>query len=370
MRINTNVSALNTMRTLGKTNESVSKQIGRLSSGFRINSARDDAAGLGIANRLRADTQSMKQAARNAEQANSMLQIAEGGASTVQDILVRMKELATQSASDNVDDSARDKIDLEYQSLLKEIDRIAGTTKFQDTKLLNGTFGNTVAGTFTSAIAGVSDVRIAGAAAGTYTVTLDDASATIDDGNGKSQTLTLSKPASGTKSFSFDSFGITVELDASVNLADGGLDASTGTNIVVAGGSSSFLVGSSREYSNEKDIIQLTGLDLTTATLTVSAGDLQNSANAITALGKIDTALGKVADNLGTIGAAQNRLSYAIQNVNATIENTAAAESTIRDADMAAEMTELSRVQILAQAGTAMLAQANQAPQSVLQLMR
>lgn len=369
MRINTNVSALNTLRTLGKSNAMVSKQIGRLSSGYRINSASDDAAGLGIANRLRADTRSMKQAARNAEQATSVLQIAEGGASTVEDILERMKELATQAGSDNVDASARDKIDAEYQSLLKEIDRVANTTKFQDSNLLDGSFGATTGGTFTSAIAGVSDVRIAGAAAGTYNVTIDDALMTISK-SGVSQAITLSKPASGTKSFNFDSFGITVELDASVNLADGGLDASTGTTVTVTAGNSSFLVGSSRDYTNEKDIVQLSGLDLTTATLGVSGGDLQDSANAITALGNIDTALGKVADNLGTIGAAQNRLGYAIQNVNATIENTQAAESTIRDADMAAEMTELSRVQILSQAGTAMLAQANQAGQSVLQLLR
>ena len=110
MRINTNVSALNTQRILGNSNAAVAKQIGRLSSGFRINSASDDAAGLGIANKLRAETRAMKQAGRNAEQANSMLQIMEGGANSIGSIVERMKELATQGASDNVSTSDRTKV--------------------------------------------------------------------------------------------------------------------------------------------------------------------------------------------------------------------------------------------------------------------
>src|SRR5690606_19237903 len=140
MRINTNVASLNSNRVLQLTNTAVARTLGRLSSGYRINRSADDAAGLGIANRLRADVRALRQAARNAEQANAMLQIAEGAAQSIQSIVERMKELATQAASANTDDNGRAKIQDEFGKLIEEIDRIVATTKFQDTALLDGTF--------------------------------------------------------------------------------------------------------------------------------------------------------------------------------------------------------------------------------------
>ncbi|MFO7260959.1 MAG: flagellin, partial [bacterium] len=140
MRINTNVASLNSNRVLQLTNTAVARTLGRLSSGYRINRSADDAAGLGIANKLRADLRSLRQAARNAEQANAMLQIAEGAAQSIQSIVERMKELATQAASANTDDNGRAKIQDEFGKLIEEIDRIVATTKFQDTALLDGTF--------------------------------------------------------------------------------------------------------------------------------------------------------------------------------------------------------------------------------------
>ena len=138
MRINTNISSLATQRTLSQTESAVSKSMQKLSSGFRINRASDDAAGLGIANKLRAETRAMTQASRNAEQANSLLQISEGSVSSVQNILERMKELATQSASDNVDTNARLRINKEFTDLRTEITRTVQTTKFQGNTLIDG----------------------------------------------------------------------------------------------------------------------------------------------------------------------------------------------------------------------------------------
>src|SRR5690606_17338339 len=137
MRINTNVASLNSNRVLQLTNTAVSRTLGRLSSGYRINRSADDAAGLGIANKLRADVRSLRAAARNAEQANAVLQIAEGAVQSIRNIVERMKELATQAASANTDDGGRRKIQAEFKQLLDEIARIVATTKFQDVTLLN-----------------------------------------------------------------------------------------------------------------------------------------------------------------------------------------------------------------------------------------
>src|SRR5690606_40687678 len=173
MRINTNVSALNAQRQLGATNAAVSQSISRLSSGFRINRAADDAARLGIANKLRGDISSMTQAARNGEQANSLAQIAEGAVSGIQKMLERMKELATQANSDTVDSAGRDRLQAEFSALRSEIGRTAATTQFGSTKLINGGFGSTVdsVGTTAAGVTGVHEVTTSGAAAGTYALT-------------------------------------------------------------------------------------------------------------------------------------------------------------------------------------------------------
>src|SRR5690606_11594827 len=140
MRINTNVASLNSNRVLQLTNTAVARTLGRLSSGYRINRSADDAAGMGLANKLRADVRALRAAARNAEQANATLQIAEGAVQSIQSIVERMKELATQAASANTDDNGRARLDAEFQQLIGEIDRIVATTKFQDTLLLDGNF--------------------------------------------------------------------------------------------------------------------------------------------------------------------------------------------------------------------------------------
>ncbi len=370
MRINTNAAALNSQRILGQTGMSVTKSIGRLSSGFRINRAADDAAGLGIANKLRADTRALRQAARNAEQATSLLQVAEGATQTVQNIVDRMKELAMQSASDNVNDTDRGLIQDEFAQLQGEITRIVTTTKFQAATLLNGTLGNqadlAAAGTTLDTAVGFSAVRLSGTLADTYTVSQTAGAVTLTNSTGSlSQTVTVL--AGGAQSINFDAFGVTIDTSASFDIGTPNLAG----DVVVAGGNTSFLVSSSGNYgAGGADSVTITSLDLRLATLGLDASTLATKAGAQSALVNIDAAITTISGVFGDIGATQNRIDYATANVKTAIENFAAAESTIRDADMAAEMAEFTKNQILQQAGVAMLAQANAAPQLVLRLLQ
>jgi flagellin len=377
MRVNTNVPSLNTQRVLSMTGAAVARSIGRLSSGFRINRAADDAAGLGIANKLRADVRSLRQAARNAEQATSLLQVAEGAVQTVSSIIDRMKELATQAGSDNVDDAGRGRIKAEWDQLQTEIQMIADTTKFQGKALINGSFGNSVDtnvanSTSLAAGTGLYGATIQGTAAGTYTFTQGAAGElTVDDGTVQQ---TVTGLVAGKQTVTFDNFAITLQLDANFDESAGGsLD---GTALVVAAGSGggSFLVRSSGAYSSD-DLVSISGVDLSTGASGLNLTSLTFTVNGTAAewqaaLTQLDSSIGVVNTAFGSIGAAQNRIDYATANVRTSIENIAAAESTIRDADMAAEMAEFTKQQILQQAGVAMLAQANAAPQLVLALLQ
>lgn len=372
MRINTNVSALNTQRVLGQTNAAVSKQIGRLSSGFRINSAADDAAGLGIANKLRNDVRSLHQASRNAEQATAMLQVAEGATSTIGNILDRMKELAAQSASSNSGD--RTALQSEFSTLRDEITRIVSTTKYQGNALVDGTMGNAFdagsSGLDANAAVQVSTIQGNGAA-GTYTLAKVDAThVSATDGSGNVQVVTVA--STGAQSVSFDRFGISFSTATGFDISGNNDDFGANNTVAIAAGANAaeFLVSSSGSYAVNDLVKVSSAIDLTTATLGIDSSDLSTQSGAQTALASIDSAVTTVNSALSTIGATQNRIDFALSSVKATTENFSAAESTIRDADMAMEMTELSRVQILQQAGTAMLAQANQAPQSILTLLR
>jgi flagellin len=363
MRINTNVSALRAQRNLGMVEESVSKSMAKLSSGFRITRAGDDAAGLGIANVLRADIRALGQAARNAEQAGSVLNIADGAAGTIQKMLERMKELAAQSASDSVDAAGRSRITTEYQALRAEIDRTVATVKFQGNALLNGAFGASVdaSSTVLGAGTGVYAARLNGAGTGAFTFSSGGSVVTLTNGS-TSQTLGVTAGAKQTLNFS--AFGISIDTDMNVGAA------TIAGNVTVAAGSGSFLVSSSGQYStNDSITISGSSLDLRSSTLTIST-DPSSLANAQTALAQIDVAITQVNVAVGVIGSLQSRVETATENVRTTVQNFSAAESTIRDLDMAEEMTSFTKSQILVQAGTAMLAQANAAGQSVLQLLR
>lgn len=369
MRINTNVGAMQAARSLGMVQESVKSSSEKLASGFRINKAADDAAGLGIANKLRSDIRAYQQATRNAEQANSVYAIADGAAQSVQKMLDRMKELASQSASDSVDGAARTRINAEFVALRSEIDRTVNTTKFQGNTLLNGGFGASVSGgTALAAGTGVYSAEISGTAAGTYTLSHAAGAVTMTDANGVSQTIAAGDmPADGSiASLNFSTFGLTVNTDSSFTAA--GLDTLT---VTVTAGSGTFLIGASGDYAGQ-DSLTISGatLDLRTSALGVDASTVDSLTNAQTALTAIDGAISAVNTALGEIGAGQSRIESAVSNLRTVIQNFSAAESTIRDVDMADEMVKFSKNQILAQAGTAMLAQANQAGQGILRLLQ
>ncbi len=373
-RIQNNIAAMNAQKNLGISDAAVGKSLEKLSSGYRINRAADDAAGLAISQQFRADIASYKVASRNTAEANSLLQVAEGGVDQISNMLTRLKELATQASSANAS-SNLSKINAEGNKLINEIDRIAQSTEYAGTKLLNGTFGVTASsgGTFT---AGLGFAGVTGLQSGqTYTMVatstaLGVSSLTITATVGSaavSQTITgFTKPSSGsTKEVSFAAFGLTVKFnDNFVND-----DTGDGTMIANAGTASNFQVGAKNSATGDDKIGILLGTATSTA-LGLAVDQLDTAAHAATFMTTLDTAIGLLNTTRGDIGAAQNRLGYASANLATTIENTQAAESVIRDVDMAAEMTNFTKNQILVQAGTAMLAQANQSAQNVLSLFK
>jgi len=373
--INTNVSALNTQRLLGNTSRSFGQSVARLSSGFRINRAGDDAAGLGIANRLSADVRGLRQASRNAEQANSMLQVAEGGIQQVQGILERMKELATQAASDN--SGSRSVLDQEFSQLRGEIARIVDTTEFQGRKMLNGSFGNSI-DTGTSTLDGnagiqVSTLELTGARAGTFTLTKGATANTLELSDGTvTETVTLAA-ATGAQAVSFSQLGVSFDTSAGFDIsgANDPFGAGTADLVVSQGSGGAFLVTSSGDYSGN-DLVSVGQIDLGTGAsgLNIGASDLTTAANAQAALTALDSSIDTVSASFADVGTAMNRIDFARANTDTQIENFSAAEGVIRDADIAYETTEFAKLSIQQQAATAMLAQANQAPQLLLSLLQ
>jgi flagellin len=370
LRIQNNIAAINAHRQLQIADFGLSKSLERLSSGYRINRAADDAAGLAISQAFRADIASFKMASRNTTEASSLLMVAEGAMDQIGNMLTRLKELATQAASANAG-SNLDKINAEGNALILEIDRISTSTEYANTKLIDGTFGVGVSSSSTATATGgvataqgmvaneiynISTAVNAGAGLVNVTITTGDGAQTI---NG------VAVPSVGnTSQVYFSAFGLTVSFNNN-------LTSDAGTSGFVQGtptGNSTFQVGADGTADNRIDITignlraeQATGLGLTQDLL-------DDATEAQGFLSTIDTAIGLVTDERGNIGAAQNRLAYAAANLAATIENYSASESVIRDVDMAAEMTAFTKNQILLQAGTAMLAQANLAPQQVLAL--
>ena len=388
LRINTNVAALNAHRNLTTTDAAMSKSMERLSSGNRINSASDDAAGLSIANRLRTNVRSLTVASRNVTEAKSMINIAEGSANQVENILERMKELATQSASDNAS-TDRSKIQSEFSSLLSEVDRIVNATTYQGSALIKGTFGNAIstttgfqstegitgAGTIDSAAtnaAVASATNVAGAQAGTYTFTSANNRVTLTQTNGAatmgSQAVDVATISGtiGAQTLNFDKLGVSINLNSEFNaLTDLDNDAFTVTSSSCGG---VFQVGSSNSVA--ADSIGVSMGNLQASALGIDTIDLSTRTGASAALATIDTAINSVNSSLGNMGAAINRLDYTSSNLKVSIENFSASQSVIRDVDMASEMVTFTKNQILMQAGTAMLAQANSSSQNVLTLLR
>ena len=409
MRINTNVNAINAQRNLNTVSTSMGKSIERLSSGLRINKAGDDAAGLSISEKLRGQTKGLNQAIRNAQDGISMIQTAEGGLNETHSILQRMRELAVQGSNDTLTNTDRGAIASEMTSLKNEIDRIANNTEFNTKKLLNGSMSTALDAaselqngeTLTASSVVVSNVSVAGAAAGT-TFTLTAAgtsgvtlSATIG-GATISQSITLSAmttTAASTQTLDFSNLGVKLTLNgfsANGTVANLITDLTvnvTNNEIITAAGSASasFQIGANANQTVSVAIdSSLTNATNGGATAAFGAGggfanlaaavatfaSSSTSSNAQALIQSLDDAISDVSANRSALGAVQNRLEHTIENLATSSENLSASESRIRDADMAQEMVGFTRSNILSQAGTSILAQANQLPQGVLSLLR
>ncbi len=365
LRVSNNIAALNAQRNLNKSQNMLATSLERLSSGLRINKASDDAAGLSISQNFRADIASFRQASKNASQANAMLQTAEGGMDQVHSMLTRLKELATQAASDNVDADARDYINAEATELVNEIDRIAKSTEYSGKSLLKGTFGNQGTTSSWDSIDNVYEIDVEDANVGDYTITTAGTTVTIATG-GTSQAIDVAG-LSGGDTVSFSSFDISFKVTESYGASTLANALATADLTVATNGSGgTFQVGANNS-TNDQITLSIDGME--SADLSIDTISLDTQSGAQSAMDAIDTAIGLVNSARGDVGAKQNRLSYATANLATSIENATAAESVIRDSDVAAEMTTFTKAQILQQAGTAMLAQANTLPQAALALL-
>jgi flagellin len=384
LRVNNNIAAINARRNLNKNTNNLAVRLERLSSGLRVNRAADDAAGLSVREGMRAEIAGLKMNVFNAQQGTNLIQVAEGSLNEVNAILVRMQELATESANSTITDENRVSIQAEYTQLISEIDRIAQATTYNSQNLLTG-FGNTVSVGSTvvtaSATSGVTNVKISGAQSGTYTFGDAGADGRITLGNGTvSQSISVgtildgAAVATGTQVIAnFDRLGVQVTLagasvaGATGQYADGDLDAQT--IIVDSGTGGSYQVGPKDAAFNRIEFgiadMQASG---TTLNLNItSVATIGTSRSSITA---IDQAIAAVSQQRGDLGAYQNRLAFTIGYTENEIENIQASEATISDADIAEEVTAFTRAQILSQAATAMLAQANVLPQNALALLQ
>jgi flagellin len=363
MRINNNLMAMNTHRQLGINSNAGAKSIEKLSSGFRINRAGDDAAGLAISEKMRAQVRGLSQASRNAQDGISLIQTAEGAMNETHAILQRMRELAVQSANDTNVNTDRGYLQDEIAQLSSEIDEISTRTEFNTRKLLNGNLGGAVdqdiAQTTTLAVQGVAKVSTSGAAAGDYTIT-STAAGTIRVADTAGKSVVLTSAATGAQTVNISEFGLSIETTNNLE----GISTLAST-IVVTSGAATFHIG-----ANQGQTISLSINQMDAASLGINTASVSTQANADDAIDKFNSALDSVSQERAKLGAVQNRLEHTIKSLDTSAENLQASESRIRDVDMAKEMMEFTKNNILQQAAQAMLAQANQAPQGVLQLLR
>lgn len=382
--VNHNIEAMNTRRHLNVNNADLGTRLERLSSGMRLNGADDDAAGLSISEGFRAQITGLTMGVRNAEMGANLLQVAEGSLNEVSAMLIRIRELAVQSANSTINSANREAIEAEAIQLTAEIDRIAQSTVYNDQNLLNG-FGNSVdesasTALTTSATTGVTRVRISGAELGTYTFT-DNGDGLLTLGNGTvSQTISSSLlldqtgvATGSTAVANFDRLGILVTLaghnvtTATGSYVQGDLDAATIK--INSGTSGSFQVGAD---NTSEDRIEATIDDMSAsgAVLNLNTVSMGTQSSARQAITQLDQAIEKVAQQRGTLGSLLNRLEHTLQFTENSIEGNTNSEATIRDADMASEVTSFTRAQVLSQAATSMMTQANASPQSVLSLLQ
>ena len=379
--INTNMSANIAANSMTRNERSMSSTMERLSTGLRINSAKDDAAGLAISSKMTSQINGLNQAVRNANDAISMIQVAEGAMKEVTNMFQRMRELAVQSISDSNTSSDRTALNNEYKQLSAEVQRVAGNTQWNGTNILDGDRTST---TF----------QIGANASQTIDVDFGTLGANIT--SSVATTLSVASPAAGatatvdftgtfkdgdTIAFTTDNGNqVTIAVNAAMatDLNDGDTGAATlvGTVTTATGGNLTAAITSGKlvlSGSVTTDDKSFTVSEISVGRGTqedVNVTSITSSANANTALEKLDLAIDAVNSTRAGLGASMSRLEYASDNLQNVAQNTASARSRVMDADYAAETTELARTQIIQQASTAMLAQANQSQQAVLALLR
>ncbi len=393
--VNHNIMAMNSQRHLGINSRGLGTNLERLSSGLRINRGADDPSGLTVSEGFRAQIGGLVQGTRNAEQGSNLIQTAEGALNEVSDMLIRMRTLAVQSASSTVNDNNRDAINAEFVQLVTEIDRIASSTSYNDNTILKG-FGNTVnkdvdvSSATASTTTGVVDVNLTAAEAGTYVfidsstadneITLGNgiASQTIDIGTALDNDALGGVVASGSSVVAnFDRLGIQLVLSgrraaaganpASDGYRDGDLDGRV--LVVDQGVGGSIQVGPDAQVVDRVEL-NINDLSASGTTLNLSGQSLSTLLGARAAISALDLSIDIVSRTRGDLGAQQNRLEHTIANNNVSIENMQASESIIRDTDVAEEVSDFTRNQILVQSSTALLAQANAVPQNALTLLQ
>jgi flagellin len=385
LTVNTNVASLNTQRNLNNSSNSLATSMQRLSTGSRINSAKDDAAGLQIANRLTSQINGLGVAVKNSNDGISMAQTAEGALQQSTNLLQRMRDLALQSANGSNSDSERKALNSEVSELKKELDRISNTTTFGGKKLLDGSFDTT---TF----------QVGSAANETISVKIDEMS--TDSLKGKSFEGSVAAAAgtasaSGTVTVSGtvngEDFTVTTVIasgtsaaDATQQIATAINDANVGLGAFVTEGGDTKIISALDDdgAANALTALSVSGVPAgltagsaytaaTAATETkVSAIDVSTVQGSQEAVMVIDQAIQEIDSQRADLGAVQNRFENTIGNLQNIAENVSAARGRIQDTDFAAETANLSKNQILQQAGTAILAQAKQLPQAVLSLLQ
>ncbi|MDL5039201.1 flagellin [Comamonas sp. Y6] len=415
--INTNIISINAQRNLALSGSSLATSMQRLSSGLRVNSAKDDAAGLAIAERMNTQVRGLQVASRNANDGISLAQTAEGALGKVGDMLQRMRELAVQAGNATNSKSDREALQAEVKQLSAEIDRVAKQTSFNGQKLLEGSFAGAVfqvgansgdnitlgalADTRSSKISSVSYAQssapsvvtaqplAASAPLGNFSVAATDLTVTVGTGTpvqlgplsaASSPQERLGQVVEAINNKSSDT-GVTAYLtkidgteNFKVEILSGKLDSNGDPMKVAFGGADFLATNTGLDPADNPTGISIPGGATDASSVSKAQGiediDVSTQAGAWVALRKIDSAVDQINSARATLGAMQSRFENAVNNIDIQSENLSAARGRIVDADFAKETANLSRTQILQQAGTAMVAQANQIPQQVLQLLQ
>lgn len=389
MRINTNMNAMTALNQMGKNTALAGSAMNKISSGERINKAGDDAAGMAISEKMRGQIRGLDQASKNTQDGVSVVQTAEGAMEETGNILQRMRELSVQSANETNSVEDRAKIAEELTQLTEEIDRIANSTEFNGKKLLNGggTKVKDLAGAtkisnveITNSNISVGDkLKIASGAAGELTATITKA-----DGSTVTQTLKGLTNSKADQVIKFDELGIDITVTgdaANTGSALAAADAALTDTDLVSGNLNSIKIQAGANSGNDTnqtitvDLNQIDsatlGINIATDIDAIKDADLAKGTKASNDLiDKLDVAFEKVNTSRANLGAVQNRLETAQSNLTTSSENLTAAESRIRDVDVAKEMMNLSKLNLLSQASQAMAAQAKQQPEGIMQLLR